>query len=948
MRYCKVNASALYMAACLFVCGWVQTGARAADAGTAARIAQEVVNQATVPAGLCVHIGCGSDELPALTADLAASGAFLVHGLALDDNALARVRQAIGDKKMEGRALVERIELKQLPYLSDMVNLLVVESPGELIKLGIAEAELLRVVTPNGVLCRREAGKWVVTVKPMPAGFDEWSHIEHDAAGNNVSFDKRIAPPFGVRWLDGVKMYYSYGYLGNYGWIIANGRCFTLGASVEENAGKRPEDFRVYLLARDAFNGLPLWRINCGYMLPGDNRFNKNVPPLASDGVRVYAPLSNQVMAVDAASGKIVTRFATAYPAGHLVITDHVLVVAGWQDTQMKGDKWLPRVNVGSVEGFDAESGQRLWSVPGAADKLVAAGGLAYLNLLGTTNRPNCALVAVELKSGKELWRKPASADAADDWFVNCAGAGFVIAFERQSKMLRSLDARDGHVIWEMSVPSRFNAPPAVGLFGNDLWCGSAILDVKTGKKTGTVPAGMALGILNGACADTRYIDRRMVASGKGAYAVLGANGKTESMTYSGVRRACGPGDAIAYGTMYISQGRCMGCARGQVLGFRGIGSLEWPTQQEMEAARPVEQGPAFGQGAEVTVASDAWPQSHHDAERSAWTSGALPERLTELWQQPVPGAGEPVSAHGLVFVSQPELGGVRALHAATGKETWRATFGSRVQTPAIWRGLCLVACSDGWLYALSIKDGRLAWRTRCAPREQRMVAFGRVESSWPIEGSPMVDGDVVVVSAGRTSQSDGGVTVLAIEAATGKTIWARQLCNLNNQIAFRNTWLMKTGDSALLNQSHLALKDGSTVTNAPVDMWYQIGDWGRGSQLAWTPTQVLTGAGLFPRPAGTNSWDACRKMAVWKRSEALVPSAWSVSSMVAAANATVFAGAVPGKQGTRGFIHLGAVHTGVKLAAVTVDAPVNSVAVASRRLYATTANGKVICYGAE
>lgn len=930
--YGRARLPALLAAAC----GFNVSSLLAAADNTA--VAQELLARASTPAGLCVHLGAGSAEQPSLTADLAASGAFLVHGLALDDAALERARQAIARQKLTGRAFVEHLALRRLPYLPDLANLLVAESPEAWRQQGITREEMLRVVTPGGVLCVREGGKWTFTTKPLPADLDEWSHVEHDAAGNNVSFDTRIAPPFGLRWLDGVQGYCGFSYLGSFGWIVAGGRCFTLGPTVEENVGKRPEDQRVFLLARDAWNGLPLWQINCGYMLPGDNRFNKNVPPLAADGKLVFAPFSNQVMAVEAATGRLVTRYATAYPGAHLVVTGNTVVIAGWADTRMKGDKWLPQANLGCVEAFDVATGQRLWSVPGAADKVVAAGRTAYLQILGPTNHPACSLAAVELATGKVLWRKSAQGDDGD-WFVNTARPEGVIAYERRSKMLRLLDAQDGHALWELGVPVRYYAP-AVGIFGDELWCGTSILDVKTGRKIKSMPSGLTLGEAGGGCADARLIDRRMIASGKGSYTVLGADGKAEFLVYTGVRRACGPGDVIAYGTMFIPQGRCMGCARGQVLGFRGVGSLgAWPTQPEMEAPRPIETGPAFGQGTDLVVGADAWPQFRHDAERSACTATPVPDTLQERWRQPLPGAGAPVSAHGMVFVPQPELGAVTALDADTGRETWRSMFGSRVQTPAIWRGLCLVACADGWLYALSVKDGRLSWRTRCAPEERRMTAFGRVESCWPIEGAPMVDGDRVYVSAGRTSQSDGGVAVLAIDAASGRTIWARQLCNLPNLVAFRNTWLAMAGNNALLlHLSTLALKDGAALTNASHGVWASVAGGNPAARLAWDGKRVLIGEGLFPLPQdGVDNWEALRKKPLWKRSEGLVPSARPLAVVALTPDAAVFAGTTPGKQANKGFVVVGAADTGARRLAIEVDAPVGAVALAGKRLFATT-----------
>lgn len=68
---------------------------------------------------------------------------------------------------------------------------------------------------------------------------------------------------------------------------------------------------------------------------------------------------------------------------------------------------------------------------------------------------------------------------------------------------------------------------------------------------------------------------------------------------------------------------------------------------------------------------------------------------------------------------------------------------------------------------------------------------------------------------------------------------------------------------------------------------------------------------------------------------------------MFLAGNAAVYAGSVPGKQGLRGFISLGAIGAGAKLAGVDVDAPVSGVAVGGQKLYATTGSN-LICYGDE
>jgi hypothetical protein len=55
-------------------------------------------------------------------------------------------------------------------------------------------------------------------------------------------------------------------------------------------------------------------------------------------------------------------------------------------------------------------------------------------------------------------------------------------------------------------------------------------------------------------------------------------------------------------------------------------------------------------------------------------------------------------------------------------------------------------------------------------------VAFGQIESAWPVCGSVLVDGGVVYAAAGRGPKVDGGHALLALEAATGKPLWEKRL----------------------------------------------------------------------------------------------------------------------------------------------------------------------------
>jgi len=109
-----------------------------------------------------------------------------------------------------------------------------------------------------------------------------------------------------------------------------------------------------------------------------------------------------------------------------------------------------------------------------------------------------------------------------------------------------------------------------------------------------------------------------------------------------------------------------------------------------------------------------------------------------------------PVCADGRVFVARPDAHEVVALDAADGHVHWRFVANGRVDTPPTLRqGLCLFGCRSGWVYCLRATDGCLVWRLRAAPRDERIVAHGQLESPWPVPGSVLVVDGVAYFAAG-------------------------------------------------------------------------------------------------------------------------------------------------------------------------------------------------------
>ncbi len=103
-----------------------------AGAASADSIPAEVIYEVTgVQGGLVVHLGCGDGKL---TAALRAGGRYLVHGLDTDVACVAKTRELLHCKGLYGPVSADHFDGRHLPYVRDLVNLLVASDLGEVRK----------------------------------------------------------------------------------------------------------------------------------------------------------------------------------------------------------------------------------------------------------------------------------------------------------------------------------------------------------------------------------------------------------------------------------------------------------------------------------------------------------------------------------------------------------------------------------------------------------------------------------------------------------------------------------------------------------------------------------------------------------------------------------------------------------------------------------------------
>ena len=486
---------------------------------------------------------------------------------------------------------------------------------------------------------------------------------------------------------------------------------------------------------------------------------------------------------------------------------------------------WATSVNKthqATIQAFDTQTGVEKWGKDASVQDVLCSDGRVFAFCQEGNPTTNQTIFALDLDTGQEIWSTGGDVFAPERAAqLALVGDGVVVIERPRAKKISVVSMESGRLLWEKSGQS-------VRLVSGHLWIDQHQYDPLSGMEKGTVPE----------LKDARLCNSSSIA---GHYYLSGHNTcvtfsddytqAMETNKISGNRAACLEGAVIAEGMLVTAENNCR-CAPGDLPGTLAMGPIGEPPQQEnFESPRPVEQGPAFGtcSTAAPPPARDDWPTLRHDAERSASSTSAVPQDLKILWQtrpiQPLNGpfaetwkarllscVSAPVVADGKVFVTDIHRGTLLALSAATGTTLWHRTLGSRVDgPPTVWNGLCLIGCHDGSIYALRSSDGALVWRTRIAPAERRMVAFGAVESAWPAIGSVTLWQDTVFASAGRATETDGGLALLALDPYTGRQRWAKQI----NSTPGRQNDLLRMEDGKLaLHYLRLDPSDGAILNN--------------------------------------------------------------------------------------------------------------------------------------
>jgi outer membrane protein assembly factor BamB len=771
------------------------------------------VDTVGVKGGLVVHVYCGDGKR---TAELHANGRFVVHGLDSDVSAARKYIQSLG---LYGKVSVAPWTGERLPYVDNLVNLVVVDSLGKL-----PVHEVMRVLAPEGVALI--GGKRIV--KPRPKEIDEWQQHHHGADNNAVARDSVVGPPRHYQWInDPVWSRSHLGMASITSLISAKGRLFSIEdrGSVENPA--LPGKF--FLICRDAFNGIVLWRRQLPNWHPV-NIFIKLTPSqlqrqLVAVDEKVYCTpgLNAPITVFDAATGKALKKYRGTEMTQEFVYDKGVLfaVIGDPVDTSSVGGGRLtlgssafptgaysPRIPHRddpkcSIAAVDSDSGRELWKKKGVATRGYQGASLAVRGSNVVYSTLN-SVVCLDRSSGEERWRtalkissqKAGSGRKGSSYLhPNARRNSVTVVLSDEAVYLGAADSqkrfpsltafamKDGTELWSVKTRMNHHKPPDIFLTGGAVWtANNKAYKPLTGKLMSVLSQKVTGPMGHDRCYQNRITERWYINTASGGSDFLALDGTGEFPNPWG-RSTCGIGHLPCNGLLYLGPPACSCANKVQLNMFNALApepGLKSSGQPITVVVKPqLDKGPAYAATIESTpaVTGAAWPTYRQDPSRGGRTKATVATTLQPRWRTKLTTrASAPVVVGGQVFLADVDAHTVCALNADNGKMQWTYTTGGRVDSPPTWHaGRLLFGSHDGWVYCLRAADGVLIWRFKALP-DRLMSAFEQIESAWPVCGSILVHDNVAYFVAGRNSFVDGGLFLFGLDPQTGRMIHQKNL----------------------------------------------------------------------------------------------------------------------------------------------------------------------------
>jgi len=798
----------------------------------AAQTAKEILGASGIQGGLVVHVGCGDGTL---TTALRAGDSYLVQGLDADPANVEKARRLIRKKGLSGKVFADQLVQDGLPYADNLVSLVVAEDLGKIamdevlrvlrphgvayVKSGQEWKKTIKP-RPDGLddwthnlhdASNNAVSHDTVVGPPRRLQWKAapiWSRHHHTLASISSVVSTRE------------RLFY----------ILDEGPADDMRVPGKWSIVARDAFSGVFLWNRP----LPHWAYHGKGFRSGPVQLPRTIVAV-DDTVYVPLGMSEPVSALDAATGKTVRTYEDSKGAEELILHEGILLVlTGSPEAEQAAvdPAWKSRAkypNQKSIVAIEADTGKMLWkwSRPGQNPgpvTLSAEGKRVFFQLGG-------GAACLDLQTGEELWdtsaadktdapsktqkppkvapggkakkpkKKPPKTARGVGWSVDTLVVQDGVVLLSSARKLTAYSADKGKVLWTCpSSPGLCRSPTDLFVLqGKDsklVYLGPEFTqgrDLNTGEvvKTNTIRAELKSAGHHDRCYRQKATDRYIMTAKRGIE-LMDMVGDNHSRN-NWVRGTCQYGIMPCNGLVYAPSHACGCYMESKLFGFYALAPEKSPTRRtefEMKDDQRLVKGPAYADRIADAKSPKAasWATYRGDAARSGTTEDTVPDTLEKRWSVEIGGpdppvgivpgytaAGkltQPVVAGGKVIVSSVEANRVYALDATTGKTAWTYMPGGRVDSsPTIHRGAVLFGSADGWVYCLRLSDGALVWKFFAAVADRKTVALDQVESVWPIHGSVLVHDGVAYFAAGRSSWLDGGITLYALEPATGKIL---------------------------------------------------------------------------------------------------------------------------------------------------------------------------------
>jgi outer membrane protein assembly factor BamB len=231
------------------------------------------------------------------------------------------------------------------------------------------------------------------------------------------------------------------------------------------------------------------------------------------------------------------------------------------------------------------------------------------------------------------------------------------------------------------------------------------------------------------------------------------------------------------------------------------------------------------------------WPSFLHGNARTGATTDSLPVELAPAWVYNAPaspqrafagprldpiegkqmrhridfdGALQPVMVDGRVYFGSSVDHNVYCIDGLSGKRNWVfQTEGPVRLAPTIWQDRVYFGADDGYVYCLAAKDGSVIWKHREGPRDERLLARGKMISRWPVRTGVVIHDGIAYYGAGVFPHET--VYLVARDATTGTVVWRND--RISQQDAGRNP--LSPQGYLLVNDKYVFVPSGRSLPAA-------------------------------------------------------------------------------------------------------------------------------------